>query len=93
MIYNSNQDDIDKRHIWTVAGRWFVEAGAQTLEVRSAANGSRSMTSDGNVAAMHADAQMPPHVMVIWPDGNAHSCSRTCCRRHSIRRRSSRPSR
>ena len=21
---------------------------------------------------LHADAQMPPHVMVMWPDGNAH---------------------
>ena len=30
------------------------------------------MTSDGNIAMMHADAAMPPHVMVMWPDGNAH---------------------
>jgi dipeptidyl aminopeptidase/acylaminoacyl peptidase len=31
------------------------------------------VTGDGNIAAMHADGQVPPHVMVIWPDGNAHS--------------------
>ena len=34
MIYNSNQDDIDRRHVWTVAGRWFVEAGSKCAEVK-----------------------------------------------------------
>jgi len=72
MIYNSNQDDIDKRHIWSVA----VD-GAST-PARNALRSSGSewqpvVTSDGNIAAMHADGQVPPHVMVIWPDGNAHS--------------------
>ena len=72
MIFNSNQDDIDKRHVWSVP----VDGSS-----RPARNALRSigsewqpvMTSDGNTVVMHADAQMPPHVMVIWPDGNAHN--------------------
>ncbi len=72
VVYNSNQDDIDKRHVWTVP----VDGSAKPVR-----NGVRSigsewqpvMMSDGNMAAVHADAQMPPHVMVIFPDGNAHS--------------------
>ena len=71
MIYNSNQDDIDRRHIWTVP----VDGSARPRDLVTT-NGSEwqpVITSDGHTAAMHADAQMPPHVMVIWPDGHAHS--------------------
>ena len=72
MIYNSNQDDIDRRHIWSVA------VDGSSTPARNALKSSGSewqpvVTSDGNIAAMHADGQVPPHVMVIWPDGNAHS--------------------
>ncbi len=72
MIYNSNQDDIDKRHIWTVA----VDGSAKPARNAMKSSGSEwqpVVTSDGHVAVMHADGQMPPHVMVIWPDGHAHS--------------------
>jgi hypothetical protein len=31
------------------------------------------ITSDGNTVLVHADAQMPPHVILIWSDGHAHS--------------------
>jgi dipeptidyl aminopeptidase/acylaminoacyl peptidase len=71
MIYNSNQDDIDRRHIWTVP----VDGSAKPKGVITT-NGTEwqpVITSDGHTAAIHADAQMPPHVMVIWPDGHAHS--------------------
>ena len=52
------------------------------------------MTSDGHIAAMHADGQMPPHVMVIWPDGHAHSLLENMLpSTASRRRRSSRRSR
>jgi dipeptidyl aminopeptidase/acylaminoacyl peptidase len=72
MIYNSNQDDVDKRHIWS------VPVDGSTKPVRNALKSIGSewqpvMTSDGNLVAMHADARMPPHVTVIWPDGHAHS--------------------
>ena len=52
MIYNSNQDDIDRRHIWSVA----VDGSA-----KPARNALKSIgiewqpvvTSDGTIAAMH----------------------------------------
>ena len=72
MIYNSNQDDINKRHIWTVP----VDGSARPTRNAVKSIGSEwqpVITSDGHIAAMHADAQMPPHVFVIWPDGHAHA--------------------
>ncbi|MDP2390022.1 MAG: prolyl oligopeptidase family serine peptidase, partial [Acidobacteriota bacterium] len=72
MIYNSNQDDNDRRHVWTVP----VDGSANPARNAVKSNGSEwqpVITSDGHVAALHADAQMPPHVMVIRPDGQAHS--------------------
>jgi dipeptidyl aminopeptidase/acylaminoacyl peptidase len=72
MIYNSNQDDIDRRHIWTVP----VDGSARPARLAFKSTGSEwqaSMTSDGHVAMLHADAQLPPHVAVMRPDGNAHS--------------------
>ena len=72
MIYNSNQDDIDRRHIWSVS----VDGSSKPARNALQSIGSEwqpVVTSDGSVAAMHADGQVPPHVMVIWPDGHAHS--------------------
>ncbi|MBM3808616.1 MAG: S9 family peptidase [Acidimicrobiia bacterium] len=73
MIYNSNQDDIDRRHIWTVA----VDGSSKPVGNATRSNGSEwqpVFTSDGLIAALHADALMPPHAMLIWPqDGHAHS--------------------
>jgi len=73
MIYNSNQDDIDRRHIWTVA----VDGSSKPVRNATRSNGSEwqpVFTSDGLIAALHADALMPPHAMLIWPqDGHAHS--------------------
>jgi len=72
MIYNSNQDDINKRHVWTVP----VDGSTRPVQKGPTSSGSEwqpVITSDGHTAVMHADARMPPHVMVIWPDDNAHS--------------------
>jgi dipeptidyl aminopeptidase/acylaminoacyl peptidase len=72
MIYNSNQGDIDRRHIWTVP----VDGSAPPARNPFRSNGSEwqaSITSDNHVVALHAGAQAPPHVVVVWPDGNAHS--------------------
>lgn len=63
MIYNSNQDDIDHRHVWTVP----VDGSAKPTQVAIKGNGSEWQavpTSDGAMAMFHADAQLPPHV--IW---------------------------
>ena len=72
MLYNSNQDDLNRRHIWTVP----VDGSAKPARNAVRSNGSEwqpAMTSDGNTVVLHADAQMPPNVMVIWPDGNARN--------------------
>ncbi|HYE88639.1 MAG TPA: prolyl oligopeptidase family serine peptidase [Vicinamibacterales bacterium] len=73
MIYSSNQDDIDRRHVWTVA----VDGASKPLRQVAKSSGSEwqpVFTSDGLIAALHADALMPPHAMLIWPqDGHAHS--------------------
>ena len=72
MIYNSNQEDIDQRHVWTVP----VDGSARPVQRVPKSGGSEwqpVVTSDGHTAMMHADALMPPHVMVVWPDDEAHS--------------------
>jgi Tol biopolymer transport system component len=72
MIYNSNQGDIDRRHIWTVN----VDGSAPPARSAFKSNGSEwqpAITSDNHVVALHAGAQAPPHVVIVWPDGNAHS--------------------
>ena len=71
MIYNSNQDDIDRRHVWTVP----VDGSARPVQKVEKSNGSEwqpVITSDGNAVMLHADAQMPPHVMLAWNDGHGH---------------------
>jgi dipeptidyl aminopeptidase/acylaminoacyl peptidase len=72
MIYNSNQDDVDRRHVWTVP----VDGSTRPTRQAAKSNGSEwqpVITSDGHTVVLHADARTPPHVMVLWPDGNAHS--------------------
>ena len=72
MIYNSNQDDIDRRHVWTVP----VDGSAKPAQLPLRSSGSEwqpSVTSDGHTVLIHADSGVPPHVMVMWPDGKGHS--------------------
>ncbi|HEX8030099.1 MAG TPA: prolyl oligopeptidase family serine peptidase [Vicinamibacterales bacterium] len=72
MIYNSNQDDIDRRHAWTVP----VDGTSKPSRLLPKSIGSEwqpVFMSNGQPAMLHADASMPPHAMVMFPDGNAHS--------------------
>jgi dipeptidyl aminopeptidase/acylaminoacyl peptidase len=72
MVYNSNQEDIDRRHVWTVG----VDGSSRPMRRLPKSNGSEwqpVVKSDGQIAALHATAQMFPHPLVIWPDDNAHS--------------------
>ena len=71
MLFNSNQDDIDRRHAWTVP----VDGSAKPTPLGKS-NGSEwqpTFTSDGSTAMLHADATMPPHVLVMDAKGNGHS--------------------
>jgi dipeptidyl aminopeptidase/acylaminoacyl peptidase len=72
MVYNSNQEDIDLRHVWTVA----VDGSSRPVQRVPKSNGSEwqpVVTSDGHTVVLHATAQMFPHPLVIWPDDQAHS--------------------
>ena len=72
MIYSSNQDDIDRRHVWTVP----VDGSSPPARRAARSTGSEwqpVITSDGHTAMLHADAQMPPHVLVVRPNDEAHS--------------------
>jgi dipeptidyl aminopeptidase/acylaminoacyl peptidase len=72
MIYNSNEGDIDRRHVFTVP----VDGSARPTPFMSGSNGSEwqpSLTSDGHAVMLHATAEMPPHVLVLWPNGHGHS--------------------
>lgn len=68
MLYNSNQDDIDHRHVWTVP----VDGSAKPERHGLKAGGSEwqpVMSSDGSIAMLAADAQMPPHLVWKTRDG------------------------
>jgi dipeptidyl aminopeptidase/acylaminoacyl peptidase len=72
VIYNSNQGDIDRRHVWTVP----VDGSTRPARLLTSSSGSEwqaSMTSDGLTAMLHSDAGMPPHLLVMQKDGGAHS--------------------
>ena len=71
MIYNSNQGDIDRRHVWTVP----VDGSARPVQKVEKSTGSEwqpVVTSDGKTVVLKADAGLPPHVMVVWDDGHGH---------------------
>src|SRR4029453_14298008 len=68
VIFNSNQGDIDRRHVWSVPVDGSTTPSqlsrGQTIEWQPV------MTSDGSATAfLQSDAQTPPHVSVMT--GNA----------------------
>jgi dipeptidyl aminopeptidase/acylaminoacyl peptidase len=72
MVYSSNQDDIDRRHVWTVP----VDGSARPTRRAAKSSGSEwqpVVTSDGHTVVLHADAQTPPHVLVIQGNDEGHS--------------------
>jgi dipeptidyl aminopeptidase/acylaminoacyl peptidase len=72
VIYNSNQDDIDRRHAWRAP----VDGSAGPARIFATSTGIEwqpTSTSDGGAAMLHSDARMPPHVLVMSPDGAGHS--------------------
>lgn len=63
LVFSSNQDDIDRRHIWTVA----VRGGAPTRVTRGTElEWTPVITGDGKaVAFIHADTRKPPRPAIL----------------------------
>jgi dipeptidyl aminopeptidase/acylaminoacyl peptidase len=62
IYFSSNQDDIDRRHVWRVA-----PAGGTPIAVTKGTQleWSPVPTSDGKVAILHADAKQPPRPAIM----------------------------
>jgi dipeptidyl aminopeptidase/acylaminoacyl peptidase len=64
VIYNSNQDDIDRRHLWSAA-----VAGASAPTALTKGNGIEwlpaAAATGAATAFLRSDARMPPHVAVM----------------------------
>jgi dipeptidyl aminopeptidase/acylaminoacyl peptidase len=66
MVYSSNQDDIDRRHIWRVAA-----AGGAPVEVAGGTGleWSPAVTSDGAIVFIHADTARPARPAIRLASG------------------------
>lgn len=77
IIYNSNQDDIDRRHAWMVP----VDGSSKPARI-SVGQGIGSewqpvLTSDGAAAMLRAEASVPAHVVVVKDGGPAKAIHET----------------
>ncbi|HYX81007.1 MAG TPA: prolyl oligopeptidase family serine peptidase, partial [Gemmatimonadales bacterium] len=62
IFYSSNQDDIDRRHLWRVS----PTGGAPALLTKGTQlEWSPRPTSDGKLAFLHADAKQPPQPALL----------------------------
>jgi dipeptidyl aminopeptidase/acylaminoacyl peptidase len=62
IVYSSNQDDIDRRHLWSVA----VAGGAPTALTRGpSSEWMPSPIDDSSVAFLRSDGRMPAHAAVL----------------------------
>lgn len=69
LIYASNQDDIDRRHLWDV----HASGGApKQLTQGTAIEVAPVVLSDGSVAMLHSDAHMPMRPAVLASSGEVH---------------------
>jgi dipeptidyl aminopeptidase/acylaminoacyl peptidase len=76
VVYNSNQDDIDRRHVWIAP----ADGSRRPSRMPVTSGGSEwqpVMSSDGTIAALHADAQVPPHVLVVDAQGRSRRLANT----------------
>ena len=64
VLFSSNQDDIDRRHLWRVP----VAGGRATrITTGSGIEWSPQVTSDGAVAFLASDARRPAHAEIMTP--------------------------
>ncbi len=62
IVYSSNQDDIDRRHLWSVA----VAGGAPTPLTRGpSSEWMPSPIDDSSVAFLRSDGRMPAHAAIL----------------------------
>jgi dipeptidyl aminopeptidase/acylaminoacyl peptidase len=74
VIYNSNQDDIDRRRVWSVA----VDGSAKPRALTTTGiTWQPVVTSDRRIAALHSDARKPPSVLMVNETGQARSLAET----------------
>ncbi len=74
VVYNSNQDDIDRRRIWSVP----VDGSARPSAVTTSDIAWQPVvTSDGLTASLRSDARMPPAVQVIDASGTGRTLAET----------------
>jgi dipeptidyl aminopeptidase/acylaminoacyl peptidase len=86
ILYNSNQDDIDRRHLWSVAVAGAAAPDQLTsgrgIEWLPAQAGGRSAEASRNVggtaiAFLRSDARVPPHVAVLQSGQPARDVAET----------------
>ena len=62
VYFSSNQDDIDRRHVWRVSP---AGGGAVALTKGTQLEWSPVPTSDGKLAFLHADGKQPPRPAIV----------------------------
>jgi dipeptidyl aminopeptidase/acylaminoacyl peptidase len=74
VVYSSNHEDIDRRRVWSVP----VDGSAGPLAVTTAGiTWQPVVASDGIMAALHSDARMPPHLVVVNASGDTRPLAGT----------------
>jgi len=74
VVYNSNHGDIDRRRLWSVP----VDGSAPpTAVTNSGITWQPVVASDGRTIALHSDATLSPHVLVINGAGEARPLAET----------------
>jgi dipeptidyl aminopeptidase/acylaminoacyl peptidase len=69
LVYSSNQDDIDRRHIWQIS----VTGGApKQLTHGEGIEVFPAITGDGSIAVLRSDAHEPIRPAAVSPGGDLH---------------------
>jgi dipeptidyl aminopeptidase/acylaminoacyl peptidase len=69
LTYSSNQNDIDRRHLWRVG----VEGGGpQRLTAGTGIEWAPALLADGRTALLHSDARLPARAALIDEAGQLH---------------------
>jgi dipeptidyl aminopeptidase/acylaminoacyl peptidase len=66
LVFSSNQNDIDRRHLWRLAG----SKPPERLTQGNGIEWSPAPLRDGRVAFMHSDARTPGRVALLEKDGS-----------------------